>query len=338
MKKIVFSRLMPVVLLLVVSITHASGFDDQRNNAHQYRKMIVFGDSLVDIGNLPPLLFLTPASTPGLIIPPPTRFDRGRFSNGPTIVDYLALKLRTILKVSNTGFGRFDSVGYGHGGATTYQSSITPGGFPVPGILGQIEQFFSSADETDIDYRTLIVMLAGANDYLLGTIQPAGIPPINPAVTVDNLRSGITQLYERGGRKFVVFNLPNLGQIPLCLDFNICDSLNQLTLEHNALLTDTLRNLKTEFNDISIIEIDFFSLFKRIVNKPGRFGLNGTWQTKGPASGCLLQDPITFNPENCNAIETFNTQVIFWDEQHPTTAVNKWIAKRAWRIIKKALH
>ena len=51
------------------------------------------------------------------------------------------------------------------------------------------------------------MILSGSNDYVLGTIQPEGIPPINPSITVQNMRTSINQLYDRGARRFVVFNL-----------------------------------------------------------------------------------------------------------------------------------
>lgn len=331
MKNIVHFAFLCTVVIAILATTTVNAAD--RN----YRPMVVFGDSLVDVGNLPPMLFLSPSGEPGLVIPPPTRYDRGRFSNGPNIADYIALKLGTFLKPSNTGTGLLDSIGFGHGGATTYESNLTPGGFPVPGVLGQVSQFLNSAPDTQIDSRTLIVINAGANDYLLGLLQPSDTPSIDVSTTVNNLRSSINQLYSRGARKFVVFNLPDLSKIPVCLTFNICPPLGSLTLDHNTLLASALQDIKAEFSDILIADIDFFTLFRKITKNPGLYGFTGSWQTNGPASGCLLQDPATFNPANCGPLQTFNTSLIFWDEQHATSQAYQLIADIAYLIIKNKL-
>jgi len=79
----VTASLMTAIAILATTLTHAS-------NPTDYSRMTVFGDSLVDVGNLPPMLFLTPEESPGLVIPPPSHYDRGRFSNGPNFADYIA--------------------------------------------------------------------------------------------------------------------------------------------------------------------------------------------------------------------------------------------------------
>jgi phospholipase/lecithinase/hemolysin len=324
----IIASLLTVLAILVPALTHAK-------NTTDYSRMTVFGDSLVDVGNLPPLLFLTPQGAPGLVIPPPTRYDRGRFSNGPNLANYIAARLGTWLRPSNTGFGTYDSVAYAHGGATTYMSNITPGGFPVPGVLGQVAQHLDSLDpDVQIDPRTLILMMAGANDYLLGLLQPANLPPVTPAIVVDNLRNAISQLYARNGRKFVVFNLPDLGKIPFCHTYGICEQLSELTAEHNTLLEQAIFDMESHHKGISIIHINVFKVLEDVASNPGRYGFAHDWQAAGPASGCLFQDPTAvFDPANCGLLETFSTDQVFWDEQHPATDLHKLIARRAWRAI-----
>jgi len=330
-KSYYFYLFFAVVCISAATTTHADHFDNTK------RKIIIFGDSFADIGNLPPILFLTPTNTPGLVIPPPSRYDRGRFTNGPNVVDYLARKLRVHIKPSNIGFDASDNVSFAHGGSTTYMNNITPGGFPVPGLLGQVTQFLNSETDIHIHPQTIIMILSGSNDYMLGAIQPEGIPPINPSTTVQNLRTSINQLYDRGARQFVVFNLPDLGKTPICTSFNICSLLSNLTIEHNALLTDTIRDLKRDNSDLAIAKVNLYSLYERIVESPENYGFVGNWQNSGSASGCLFQDPLLFDPIKCNLLSTFNTKFIFWDELHPTTNAHKLIAKRAWRSIKRNL-
>jgi len=320
---------MTALAMLAPALTHAK-------NTTDYSRMTVFGDSLVDVGNLPPLLFLTPEGAPGLVIPPPTRYDRGRFSNGPNFADYIATRAGTWLRPSNTGFGPNDSVAFAHGGASTYMSNLTPGGFPVPGVLGQVAQHLGSLDpDVQIDPRTLILIMGGANDYLLGLLQPDSLPPVTPPAVVDNLRNAISQLYDRGGRRFVVFNLPDLGKIPFCLDYDICEFLSLVTAQHNTLLEQAIFDIESQYEGISIVDINVFNILERVASDPGRYGFANDWQAAGPASGCLFQDPSVFNPANCGLLETFSTDQVFWDEQHPTTDLHQLIAQRTWKAIKR---
>ncbi len=207
----------------------------------------------------------------------------------------------------------------------------------MPGLLGQVSQFLNSGTDIHTHPQTIIMILSGSNDYILGTIQPEGIPPINPSVTVQNLRTSINQLYDRRARRFVVFNLPDLGKTPICTSFNICSLLSNLTVEHNTLLAETIRDLRRDNSNLTIAKVNLFSLFERVVASPENYGFVGNWQNSGSASGCLFQDPLLFDPIKCNLLSTFNTKFIFWDELHPTTDVHKLITKRAWRSIKRNL-
>ena len=46
-------------------------------------------------------------------------------------------------------------------------SNLTPGGFPVPGVLCQVAQYLGSLEpNAQVDPLTLILIMGGVNDYL----------------------------------------------------------------------------------------------------------------------------------------------------------------------------
>ena len=106
--------------------THAAG----AASAQSYNRLVVFGDSLSDNGNL---LAATQGMAPPL--PPsasPNRtYDTGRFSNGPVAVEHLAAQLGVPL------------LDLAWGGALTGQANLLPALMPplAPAAATRIHEF-----------------------------------------------------------------------------------------------------------------------------------------------------------------------------------------------------
>jgi phospholipase/lecithinase/hemolysin len=321
--------------------------------------MIVFGDSLADSGNLPSLTYLIPTTDPeapitqGPVVPPPTRYDRGRFSNGRVFSEDVARRLGTYLVPSNTYNGE-GGANFAHGGASTGELALVPGGFPVPGILGQVEQYLSQyrsqyrSGQASMpgDPDTIHLIVGGANDYILGILYEQGLlappqpslaplPSPDPQVVIENLVTAITWLYEdAGARVFVVPNLPDLGVIPLCAPFHgFCESLSLLAADHNQRLEQSLDDLESVFPDATFVQVDFYGLFDRVLMNPSRFGFSDAegHPVAGPASGCLFEQP--FLATNCTKVATFASDQIFWDEEHPTWKAHRLMGAAVWESL-----
>ncbi len=291
-----------------------------------YSRVIAFGDSLVDAGNDPALTFLQRLPdgqlAPGLVIPPPTRYDRGRFSNGPNVADYLAAMtpFTGIIKPSVTGFDLMrDNVSFGYGGSETGIENLTPGLFPVPGLLGQISQFEDSLKNSS--YRvtfddTLFVIWTGANDYM-NHLLPG--EQINPETTVNNIVGAVQRLTELGAKKIIVFNLPDLGSTPICQNYGVCSTLSEFTVIHNNLLRNSLRYKP------NVYVYDTYAVFDKIQMDPTSFRFSEE-VAAGPAAGCLFQALSEFDISNCSPVD-FDSNSFYWDEIHPSTRVHKIVAK-----------
>lgn len=339
MKKILLNLNKTLTMLAGATILASTSIGPSKaSDVHlftRFTRMVVLGDSLSDVGNLPALTFLTPHKVRGLVVPPPPRYDRGRFSNGPVAVEYLAKKYHLRLQPSLTGFGPTDSVSFAYGGSGTGISNVTPGNFSVRGLLGQVKRYIDSLNEVNgirQDLSTLFVVWSGANDYILPLLSAGVTHPPNPNQIVENIKTAILRLHAHGAYYFLVPNLPNLGKLPLCLALHICQKLSTLTHTHNTLLEQALTDIEATQRDIELIRFDAYRLFEKILTHPRRYGFSDNVQAPGPAAGCLFQDPSTFDPANCDLV-SFNTNQVFWDEEHPTTRVHKIWGRSMWRAI-----
>jgi phospholipase/lecithinase/hemolysin len=333
--------LIVVVSLLLSSIATA--------DSSKIKTIYVFGDSLSDIGN--DLLLSQVLSGGELEVPPSERYFEGRFSNGPVWVDQLAAYLKINKKKffpSRDGALRFEkghSISYAHGGSGTFELNNTPASpllpsLPVPGLLGQVNNFGAAVMEagmTTAEPSALYVIWSGANDYLLGGTPGTNLPPPDPVTTTANILAAIETLYELGAREFMVANLPDLGNIPISalLGPEIQQNLALVTNFHNDLLLSALGQFTVTHENSTIHYLDVFSLIAGISSFPRAFGFTNTFSDPGPASNCLI--PL-FGPENqdCSALP-FGLESggsVFWDSQHPSTELHRYIAIRSFLCLK----
>ena len=214
-----------------------------------YDRLIVFGDSLSDVGNVDDATF-------GLV-PGGDYFD-GRFSNGPVHVEHLSagLGLGTVVHSRDGGLN------FAHGGALT-----TGTGFPnnlfVRDLDDQVDRFL---DDDGPDAGDLFVVYVGGND-VAGLADDGGGDATAPAGrVVDEL----ARLYDAGARDFLVPNLPPLGLTPRFAGDPLATSL---TLDFNAALADGLSAFGAGRPDAGVFGLDVAGLFADVVADPSAFGL-----------------------------------------------------------------
>lgn len=308
-----------------------------------FRSIYAFGDSLSDIGNVYNLT--------GGMVPPETRFDSGRFSNGKVWVDELAAMLRLKRKGFFPSLDPRFEIGPG-GGSYAYGASGTdfvngtplserfPVSVPVVGLLGQVEEFALDIGPTQADQRALYIVWSGANDYLLAGIPGSNIPfPPNPYTTVEKIRLAAERLHELGAKHLLVLNMPDLSNTPIAAALDqqtpgVQERLRTLTNAHNTLLRQGMESLDTTSEDLRLYYLDVFSLFEVIDTYPAGFGFSNTFTDPGPAANCLIQ--ISSEPQDCDSLpDGFDASgSMLWDAQHPTTQLHKFIAATAVLCLK----
>lgn len=289
--------------------------------------IFVFGDSLSDGGNSG----LLTQSFAGVVFPP-APYAGGRFSNGPTAVEYLSSLLGTNALLPSLAGGTNFAVG----GATTGAESFNEVNANVPEALrpafdntsaaGQLAAFQTHAASNPFDPATsLFVVWLFPNDvfYANTTGTLPGVVPGSPGGDnlvsngIANILSIIQILAAAGAENFLVLNLPDLGDTPAFSGTPQGAALSELTAAFNAGLGAQLDLLAAAL-DITLIQFFIDQLFEEILSDPAAFGLTNTTQqcVQNLANGL------------CNPDEW-----LFWDGVHPTTRGHQIIAEQIVRAF-----
>jgi phospholipase/lecithinase/hemolysin len=292
--------------------------------ASVFDQIFVFGDSLVDAGNLYNL-------TGGGIAPSPI-YSNGRFSNGPVWSDYLAADLGLspalwiLSPTSLTNVIPSDGINFAIAGAKTDDKHITLDP-ELPGLKQQIDYFtgFLLGGGSINNPNTLAIVSAGANDYLGGQM--------NPQIPVDHLSMEIQRLADVGVKNILVSNLPDLGKTPLALSSvsGVSEGLTTLTMIHNALLDQSLNQLRQLNPNTNLIEFDLYASLNNIGADPSFINVTEGCTNINLLNVPPLPDPL-FNP-NCGPDLAVQNQFLFLDNQHPTTKAHQLIADAALRTL-----
>ncbi|AFY91918.1 SGNH/GDSL hydrolase family protein [Chamaesiphon minutus] len=231
--------------------------------AATFSQIVVYGDSLSDVGN---------AAAKGAIAP---YKSQGRFSNGKLWIEYLADRL---------GIGIDRRQIFAEGGATTGTTNV--GQDYIPNLQGISQQVKNNPIS---DPKALYVIWGGANDYLRAT--PASIP--DPKVTLANLNREMGILIARGAKNILVVNLPNLGTLPSTRNQPAASQLNLLTQAHNAGLAASIDTLRQTNSGVKLILVDVNTAFSQAISDPRGYGFDNV--TDGCFSvGCKTPNTYLF--------------------------------------------
>jgi len=219
--------------------------------------LIVFGDSLCDGGN-------AYALRGDAAFPCPPHW-RGRRCDGPVWVEQLAERLGLPPLVHSLAGGTNHAFGGARSGA-----GLSPKG--MPNLLEQVAGFVGGgrADSgTPPDPEALVVLRAGANDYLDAPPSPAVGDAVNR-----HLLSAMERLAAAGLRRFLVpselpwgfspIQLPGLGEAER-------RGLNALIARQNAALQEALQDLAAR-RGLVVVQPDFHALFLAVRTDPAAYG------------------------------------------------------------------
>ncbi len=291
-------------------------------HAKNYTRIVVFGDSLSDTGNVAHLYGEQPA---GLRFPAPwADYTDGRFTDGfDTIpfarkysgvwIEQFAASMPSRPEVVNSLDG---GTNYAYGFALTgggsgvfYPDDDVTFSVTVNNMGQQITDYL--AGHPKINNSTLFVIWGGANDLLHG-----GASGVLSAA--ENEVTDIQRLIEAGGTQFLVLNLPPLGLTPRINQYPVSASDATLASAYfNYFLAGGLAAIKDYYPNrhVVLFQLDVFSLFSRIAAAPADYGLaniNDFSRTN------YLVNPDTY---------------LFWDDIHPTTRGHSIVAAAAIKLV-----
>ncbi|MBX3710025.1 MAG: SGNH/GDSL hydrolase family protein [Gammaproteobacteria bacterium] len=309
-------------------------------------KIIVFGDSLSDNGNI--FSLTTKAHNAIPMIPPipknPPYFE-GRFSNGPVWVDNLAQALSV------------EQVNYAYAGA--WAEPVQNSALIIPFGLGMQVNFYLVSSVLDFHKdRHLYIIWSGANDYINGR-SDSDYPTSN---TVASIQNQIDWLIYYGAKNFLVLNMPDLGIIPgvIAEGPDFATAVSKLALLHNKKFASMIQKEKETNLDVNIMFIDIIQYFSDIMTHPEKYHLKnvtqacyngGYWLKRNMLNAKELQAAqdanidILMSPSLKAAYVTAQLyaagekpcanpdEYFFWDQVHPTRVVHNLISALALSLL-----
>lgn len=294
-------RIVVLTLLLPVAAFWAALALPGTGHATPWNELVVFGDSLSDMGNAYTL-------SSGLFPPSPPYAQR--FSNGPVAAEYLAQRLGVPLAPSTVPGGTDFAVGGATTGVGNYNFTInSPAGLQsIPamqntGIAAQIAAFTGGGFAFD-PARTLFMVWGGPNDIRLALATGAD-PGAAAGQAVQNLFLDVYALALSGATHFLVPDLPDLGKTPEAIAAGPAAEagLEALSVGFNMGLAAAMAQVASLVGaDVTVF--DTFGEMNRILSDPGAFGFSNT------------TTPCVDTP----ALATGCQGYLFFDSVHPTTA------------------
>ncbi|MGV9010423.1 autotransporter domain-containing protein [Brevundimonas sp.] len=267
--------------------------------AQTYNRLVVFGDSLSDNGNL----FAISGQ-------PPAPYFQGRFSNGPVFTELLGFNAgRFTAGAPVTG-----SVNYAFGGART-DLSASP-----PGMRAQLAAYTGAGGT--FGRNDLVSVLGGANNIFQAfpgaAANPATAQSTMQGVAVaaaGDINLIVSTIAQAGAGTILVSNLPRLGITP---QFSATGTSGAAladfsgTTFNSALLSNLFTTAAARPNT-NIILMDLYKISDPLRANPGRFGLTNV------TNSCFTGVSVCANPD----------EYLYWDGVHPTAAGHRLLARLA---------
>src|SRR6185312_732940 len=289
-------------------------------------QLVVFGDSLSDNGNVAAGLasvgqtlgnYAPNAFTDGPHTTPPTTGPFGlwvdQFASKFGLPDPAPIIVNTAAGLAVNPAGTNFAVGSAQTGHNPAISLGTLLSKPpaVPFTTDQVD-LFNSVNGSSASPHSLYSFWAGSDD-ISNALTSNPFTVVSAAKNAaDNIESNIKTLAGEGGKYFLWFNLPPLGETPAVRASGPLATLaaNTAASAFNDQMNDDITSLLSTMSNIVIIGVDVHGAFEQIEGDPHGFGFDNITD---PAQGQSV-DPNKY---------------LFWDGLHPTTAGDAVIADLA---------
>lgn len=337
MKKIIFCCL----LFLSLSL-----------NAKVFERIVVFGDSLSDTGNIYKyMMHLLPKSPP---------YYKGHFSNGPMWTEGLFQHF-----MSSTDQERAHNFAVGGAAAVIDLGNTLPFS-----LATEVKDYLYLHKDRRKDV-TLFLLWIGGNNY----INYPGHVEQKTEKTVAGIQRNIENLIQHGAEIFFIPNLPDLGGIPRANQSSSkAAELTALSNAHNKKLKEMITQMRKVHPNVQFIDFDIKEIWDDLISNPASHGITNTKdacykgsiifmnseqsdqdlrtyliqdnENKGVMLSTHKLDLILNTPTLREAAKTGMllskshiydsldcAGYVFWDDIHPTTYVHQKISQYAIQAI-----
>ncbi|XP_044489324.1 GDSL esterase/lipase At5g03820-like [Mangifera indica] len=310
--------------------------------------LIIFGDSIVDVGNNNNLNTLIKANFPPYGRDFVTHRPTGRFCNGKLATDFTAEFLGfttyppAYLSQEAQGNRLLRGVNFASGASGL--SDTTAQLYNTISLTQQLRYYG--------EYQTKIVNLVGkekANSIISGAIHllSAGTSDfiqnyyINPLINriysparfsdllMNSYSAFVEDLYGLGVRRLGVTNLPPIGCLPAAITVygagsNQCVArLNQDATSFNVKLNNTSQSLINKLPSLKLVVFDVYQPLLDMINSPSD---SGFFESRRACCGTgTLETSVLCNSRSIGTCSNA-TNYVFWDGFHPSEAANKVLA------------
>ena len=273
----------------------------------QASNLVVFGDSLSDMGNGNNSAFVS------VVFSSPPYWN-GRFSNGPVWIEHIS---NSYALTTTFGDGTAQGDNRAFGGSQTGQGyaylTLPNVGTQINNYLAKVQSNFTNSD--------VIFLWAGGNDFLYGTG--------NPDLISQNMASHIQALALAGATRLVVANLPPLELTP---EGASRSNQQQSTMASDVILYNTklaqeINNLSASMN-LDITLIDAWSIFHQIVNNADHVGISNTQDQACSGGASVPLVPLPICGSGANVVSNVD-EYLFFDRAHPSATMHKIIGQFA---------
>ncbi|XP_038973238.1 GDSL esterase/lipase At5g03810-like [Phoenix dactylifera] len=318
---------------------------------------IIFGDSVVDVGNnnnrLTPVKANFPPYGRDFIDHTPT----GRFCNGKLATDFAVENLGfasyppAYLSEQATGKNLLSGANFASGASGYLEStSILYNVIPLNQQLrnykdyrSKVERIAGRMNATALFTGSIYVVTTGTSDYVQNylinpLLQKAYTPDQFADLLVQKFRTFVQALYKLGARRIGVTSLPPLGCLPAAITLfgggsdDCVARLNDDAAVFNKKLNAAGRALKKSHPRLKLVVLDIYSPLLDLIRHPENNGFSETRQAccgTGTIEASVL----------CNAAWPWTcanaTGYVFWDSFHTTEAANQVLADA---LLTQAIH
>ncbi|XP_010108885.2 GDSL esterase/lipase 7 [Morus notabilis] len=310
--------------------------------------LYVFGDSTVDAGNNNAINTYAKSNYAPYGVDFPGGVT-GRPTNGRNAADFIALSLGLkappAFRLVNTSTLSDRCEGFNY--ASSSAGILPESGFKGTLSLGEqvdlfrktVEEYlplyFKSKDDLSMHVsKSIFLLVVGVNDYALNFLKKKNSgQPFDDEAAAELLRekfqNHLTELYNLGARKFVVFDIEAIGCLPIYVNqqkpptSKCVDDLNSMVLKFNEKLPLKLQDLAVTLSGSAFIVGKNYEHILNLVENPNNYGF------KDASNPCCALTPYGTCDGKRPPCEDRNSRV-FFDAFHPTEAAYKIIAQNCF--------
>jgi len=265
--------------------------------------LLVFGDSLSDMGN---------AKSSILNVPDVPPYWQNRFSNGKIWIDYISERYGVS---TSLGSGSDAGDNRAFGGSQTGQGYSY---FVLPNMGTQINNYLANV-QANIPSDNVVSLWGGGNDFLYGTA--------NSDTIIANMESHIRQLSSVGATEFIIPNVPPLEKTPegLSRSQNQQNELGLEIISYNNKLSTLISNLSIELG-INVHSIDAWTAFNDVVENKEALGISNIEGSACSDSGGLIVSIFLPICDSSSSLVSNADEYLFFDKAHPTRVMHQFIS------------